>query len=84
MPESLYLSTGLWVLIYFGLSVYTKWVVSWGGACVLERWNSAWNWFGYFHETTEEQIKFTTKWSWVFVTAWFIAGLFVPEMRIKA
>jgi hypothetical protein len=71
-------------MIYLCLSVYTKWVVSWGGAYLLERWHSAWNWFGYFHQSTEGQIKFATKLLWVFITLWFIAGLFVPELRIKS
>ena len=83
MSDHQYVSTAVWFLIYLLLSLYTKWVVSWGGASFLESWTSFWNSSGYFHQTTEEQIKLATKWFWLGITVWFVIGLFIPEVRLK-
>lgn len=71
-----------WLSLWVANTVFSWWVVRRGGASWFEGWRSmflvdwlfAWRW-------TSDQIAFYVLLCWVLHTVWFIAGLFVPQVR---
>ncbi len=75
-PE--HMSIFLWIIIYLLISLFVKWVVSWGGASFLDSWSTFWDQFHSFPEEsgTENEIKAFAKIIWVIITIMFFVGLF--------
>lgn len=71
----------VWIIYYLLISLFHKWILSWGGAEFLEGWKSffAIGWFAW--DWTAEQIKLYTLISWIMFTILFIIGCFNADIR---
>ncbi|WP_313209711.1 hypothetical protein [Stutzerimonas nitrititolerans] len=75
------MGTGEFVALYCLISLFWRWIISWGGAHWLEGWKAmaflewfAWPW-------NAEQIRLYAVVMWGFTTLFFVVGLFKPEWR---
>lgn len=79
--ESIVMSDIDWILRFIGLSLFYKWILSWGGAKVLEGVLSVFT-FGWFSfDWNTEQLRFYVLLLWIGSSVWFLIGLFYPELR---
>ena len=81
MPTDFHvLSLHDWIGSFVVLSLFWKWVLSWGGATWLEGWR------GFFFEGfspfwSAEQIRFYALLAWIGCSIWFVVGLLHPAYR---
>ena len=75
------MATWLWILLFVLSSLYSWWIIGYGGAKWVEGWKSfflidwlAWDW-------NAEQIRMYMLMLWLFATVWFVLGLIYPELR---
>lgn len=70
-----------WIIYFVIISIFYKWLISWGGAERIEGWLSfiVIGWFAL--DWKAEQIKFFTIIMWLFFTMIFLYGLFNPRFR---
>ena len=75
------MSLTAWIVQFALQSLFSKWILSWGGAQWLEGIKSAltlgwmsWDW-------NAEQIRFYILIIWIFSSVWFVAGLLNPFLR---
>lgn len=70
-----------WFILYLLLSLFYKWIISWGGAKKIEGWKSFFiiGWFAF--DWSSEQIRFFALISWIILTFIFIYGLMNSQFR---
>lgn len=70
-----------WIVSFAGVCLFSKWVLSWGGAEWLEGWKAFFviDWFAAFWSA--EQIKLYVLLCWIASCIWFVIGLLHPEYR---
>jgi hypothetical protein len=78
------MSLSWWVILFAAFSVFSLWVLRWGGAERLEGWKSMFfiDWAQAF-QWDAEQIKLYFLALWVLCAAWFTIGLFLPMARFS-
>lgn len=76
------MSVWAWVLLFAGQCVLANWVIRRGGADWLEGWKALlvvdWLYASFWNA---EQIRLYFLLMWLLHAAWFVVGLFVPELR---
>ena len=76
------MSTGVWVLIYFAVSLTCKWILSWGGADYIKGWKSIFFFnMGSPEDWNTEQLRAMALFIWIGFTILFVIGLIYPEFR---
>ncbi len=75
------MTTSAWIASFAGVSLFWKWILSWGGAEWLEGWKAFFviDWFAALWSA--EQIKLYALLSWIGSGVWFAVGLLRPEFR---
>ncbi|TGP42984.1 hypothetical protein EN873_44890 [bacterium M00.F.Ca.ET.230.01.1.1] len=70
-----------WFILYLLLSLFFKWIISWGGAKKIEGWKSFFliGWFSL--DWNSEQIRLYSLISWFIFTILFLIGCFNPKIR---
>ena len=70
-----------WIVFYIAVSLFYKWILSWGGAHRIEGWLSvaAIGWFAL--DWSAEKIRLFALIMWIIFTVIFIIGLFNPAIR---
>lgn len=70
-----------WIVFYIAVSLFYKWILSWGGAQRVEGWLSliAIGWFAL--DWSAEQIRLFALIMWLIFTVVFVVGLFNPAFR---
>lgn len=73
-----------WFFLFAVNSVFTLWVLRWGGAQWMEGWKSLFfiEWL-YSTFWNAEQIKLYFLVIWLLHALWFVLGLFMPEARVS-
>lgn len=71
----------IWIIFYIFISLVHKWIISWGGAQIIQGWKSFFilGWFAW--DWNVEQIRFYALLSWIIVTVIFVLGCFNPQFR---
>jgi hypothetical protein len=76
------MSLVVWILLFAGLSIFSSWVLFWGGAERLEGTFASGFLIDIFAPRwSAEGIKVYTALAWLFCGIWFLVGLFVPAAR---
>lgn len=72
----------MWICLYAIFSLAAKWIISWGGAAYIQGWKSIF-FFGVSgsEEWSKEQVIMMAWFFWIAFTAWFLIGLFNPELK---
>lgn len=70
-----------WIAMYLLISLFYKWVISWGGAKTIEGWKSFFliGWFAL--DWNSEQIRLYALIGWLVTTVIFIIGCFNSQFR---
>lgn len=70
-----------WIAMYLLSSLFYKWVLSWGGAKIIESWKSFFliGWFAL--DWNSEQIRLYALIGWLVTTVIFIIGCFNSQFR---
>lgn len=70
-----------WIAMYLLSSLFYKWVLSWGGAKIIEGWKSFFliGWFAL--DWNSEQIRLYALIGWLVTTVIFIIGCFNSQFR---
>ena len=70
-----------WIAMYLLISLFSKWVISWGGAKTIEGWKSFFliGWFAL--DWNSEQIRLYALIGWLVTTVIFIIGCFNSQFR---
>jgi len=71
----------VWTVIFLVMSLFWKWVLSWGGAQWLEGWKSFFVFDWFVARWNAEQIRLYALLCWILTGAWFVAGVLVPGLR---
>ena len=73
----------VWIAYYLLISVFSRWIISWGGASRVEGWLSfiVIGWFAL--DWRAEQIRLFVLLMWIVSTFVFIYGLFNPAFRVE-
>lgn len=75
------MNLSLWIMAFSAYSLFLKWVISWGGAKVIEGWTAG-LFFGWLvNDLNSEQIRAYALIIWVVSGIWFVLGLFNPAFR---
>ena len=75
------MSLSLWIITYLVVLLFWLWVALWGGAERIEGSTIAALFFHWLPRYDAESIKLIGWLAIVGVSAWFVAGLFVPAVR---
>ncbi|WP_076593231.1 hypothetical protein [Herminiimonas arsenitoxidans] len=71
-----------WSLFFATSSIFTLWVMRWGGAEWMEGWKSFF-FIDWFRSSlwSAEQIKLYFLLLWLLHVIWFVVGIFIPMAR---
>lgn len=76
------MSLGLWIVIFILVSLYCKWVISWGGTDYIDQMNQFLSDYFFGDDSGDEPTKSATFYFWCVCLIVFLLGIFIPEFRM--